>query len=152
MKKAFAFVGAIACGLVLVTATSCGAEKATGEYEFVILAPDSDNTNLSDNPVVAKYTIKYTDATYVSDSLILKDGKYYFSKKSDDYLVLEDGSYGLSYQKGYFKNYSACANNTEIDVSWSMTTSNGYQALMTGIGSTPLEGLTSYEFVIDGWK
>ena len=149
MRKVAVFTLALA-GCVAIL-SGCG-KKVDGKYDFIIYESDSDNTNLSDNKVVAKYTIEYADCKMVTDTLIKKeDNKYYFSKKSDDYLVLADSAYGLSYTNGYFKNYSACANNTAIDVSWSLTTVNG-EVASTGIGATPLEGLTEYGFVIDGWK
>ena len=65
--------------------------------------------------------------------------------------MLVDSAYGLSYSKGYFKDYGPCSNKTVIDVSWSLTTVNG-EAASTGIGETPLDGLTEYGFVINGWK
>ena len=123
-------------------------------YNFVIYEPDSNNTDLSDNTVVATYTITYyaSSATYVTDSLIKgSDNKYYFVEGGTDYLVLTDSGYGLSYTQGYFKDYAACAENTAIDVSWSLTTVNG-EVASKGIGETKLKGLTTYGFVIDGWK
>jgi hypothetical protein len=86
----------------------------------------------------------------VTDTLIKKDGKYYFSEESNDYLVLTDSGYGLSYTQGYFANYSECASGA-IDVSWSYTAVNG-AASTVGIGETPLDGLNEYGFVINGWK
>ena len=150
MKKIAVFTLAlVGCVAVL---SGCGKKKVDGKYDFIIYESDSDNTNLSDNKVVAKYTIEYTGAKTVTDTLIKKDGdKYYFSKKSDDYLVLADSAYGLSYTNGYFKDYSECKDKKEIDVSWSLTTVNG-EVASTGIGATPLEGLKEYGFVIDGWK
>lgn len=152
MKK---IVGTIFLGAAvfasLASLSSCkGANAQTGEYQFIIYEPDSDNTNLSDNVVVAKYTIKYTDQKYVSDTLINKDGKYYFVDGGEDYLVLVDSSHGLSYTNAYFKNYAKCSEGA-IDVSWSLTTVNGAVA-SKGIGQTELEGLNEYGFVIDGWK
>ena len=120
-------------------------------YNFIIYEKDSDNTNLSDNKVVASYLVRYSTATNVADSLIKKGNKYYFVEDGTDYLILEDSAWGLTYVKGYFENYSECANNKEIEVDWSMTTGNGV-SLMTGIGTTPLEGLNQYGFVIDGWR
>jgi len=150
MKKALIFTLAlVGCVGVL---SGCGKKKVDGKYDFIIYESDSDNTDLSDNKVVAKYTIEYADCKTVSDTLIKKEGnEYYFSKKSDDFLVLENSAYGLTYTKGYFKDYGPCANKTVIDLSWSLTTVNGETA-STGIGQTALEGLTEYGFVIDGWK
>ena len=150
MKKGIIFTLAlVGCVAAL---TGCGKKKVDGSYDFIIYESDSDNTNLSDNKVVAKYHIEYTGAKTVSDTLTKKEGnKYYFTKKSNDYLILEDSAYGLTYTKGYFKNYAQCDNNTEIDVSWSMTTVNG-SAAEAGISGVALEGLTEYGFVIDGWR
>lgn len=149
MKKILTFTLAlVGCVAIL---TSCGKKKVDGSYDFIIYESDSDNTNLSDNKVVAKYHIEYVGCKTVTDTLIKKeDNKYYFTKKSKDYLVLEDSAYGLSYTKGYFKDFADCANNTEIDVSWSLTTVNG-EVASTGIGGTALDGLTEYGFVINGW-
>ena len=149
MKKGLIFTLAlVGCVGIL---TSCGKKKVDGSYDFIIYESDSDNTNLSDNKVVAKYHIEYVECKTVTDTLIKKeDNKYYFSKKSKDYLVLEDSAYGLSYTKGYFKDFADCENNTEIDVSWSLTTVNG-EVASTGIGGTALDGLTEYGFVINGW-
>ena len=150
MKKGIIFTLAlVGCVAAL---SGCGKKKVDGSYDFIIYESDADNTNLSDNKVVAKYHIEYVGAKTVTDTLIKKENnKYFFSKKANDYLVLESSAYGLSYSKGYFKDYKDCANNTEIDVSWSMTTVNG-EVASTGIGATPLEGLTEYGFIIDGWK
>lgn len=150
MKKAVVFTLAlVGCVAVL---SGCGKKKVDGSYDFIIYESDSDNSNLSDNKVVAKYHIEYTDCKTVTDTLIKKDNdRYYFSKKSDDYLVLKDSAYGLSYTNGYFKNFAECKDKKEIDVSWSLTTVNGTTA-STGIGGTALEGLTEYGFVINGWK
>ena len=160
MKKALIFTLALAgCATIL---TGCGSKttKATTKkattaktysYDFVIYEKDSDNTDLSDNPIVATYHIT-TTATNVADSLIKgSNNKYYFEENGTDYLTLADSAYGLSYDKGYFKDFSECADNTEIDVSWSISTVNG-EAASTGISSTTLEGLTTYGFVIQGWK
>ena len=125
-------------------------EEVDGAYDFIIYESDDDNTDLSDNPVVTKYHIEYKDCDNVADTLINKDSKYYFDESSDDYLVLEDGEYGLSYTEGYFKDYAECKDGA-IDVSWSMTTVNGESA-SEGIGSTSLDGLEEYGFVINGWK
>ena len=135
----------------LVTMTGCNQKKVVdGSFDFVIYESDSDNSNLSDNKVVARYTIEYVDCKTVTDALIEKDGKYYFSLDSEDYLVLEDSGYGLTYTLGYFANYAECKNGA-IDVSWSYTAVNGSSS-MYGIGETPLDGLTEYGFVINGWK
>lgn len=150
MKKGLIFtLTLVGCVAVL---SGCGKKKVDGSYDFIIYESDADNTDLSDNKVVAKYHIEYANCKTVTDTLIKKKtNEYYFSKKSDDYLVLESSAYGLSYTKGYFKDYGPCSNNTVIDVSWSLTTVNG-EVASTGIGETPLEGLTEYGFVIDGWK
>ena len=121
MKKVVVFTLAlVGCVAAL---TGCGKKKVDGSYDFIIYESDADNTDLSDNKVVAKYHIEYVECKTVTDTLIKKeDNKYYFSKKSKDYLVLADSAYGLSYTKGYFKNFADCKDNTEIDVSWSLTT------------------------------
>ena len=135
----------------MVTLAGCDQKPVVdGSFEFIIYESDSDNSNLSDNKVVAKYTIEYVDCQTVSDTLIEKDGKYYFSKDSNDYLILKDSGYGLTYTEGYFENYAECSNGA-IDVSWSYTAVNGVSATV-GIGETPLEGLEEYGFVINGWK
>ena len=137
--------------LSLVTMTGCNPKtEVDGSFDFVIYESDSDNLNLSDNKVVARYTIEYVGCKTVTDALIEKDGKYYFSLDSEDYLVLEDSGYGLTYTMGYFANYSECSSGA-IDVSWSYTAVNGSMSSF-GIGETPLEGLTEYGFVINGWK
>lgn len=125
--------------------------EVDGQFDFVIYESDSDNSDLSDNKVVAKYTIMYNDCETVTDALIEKDGKYYFSEDSKDYLILADSGYGLSYTEGYFQNFAECGNGKQIDVSWSYTAVNGEMAAQ-GIGETPLEGLNEYGFVINGWK
>ena len=147
MKKIFLIVAMI----FMVTLASCDQKPVVdGSFEFIIYESDSDNSNLSDNKVVAKYTIEYVDCQTVTDTLIEKDGKYYFSKDSNDYLILKDSGYGLTYTEGYFENYAECSNGA-IDVSWSYTAVNGKSATH-GIGETPLEGLEEYGFVINGWK
>lgn len=126
-------------------------EDTRSYYYFVIYESDSDNDNLSNNKIVASYEIRYSSATNVADSLIKGSGdKYYFEEGGTDYLVLEDSLYGLSYKKGYFKNYSACANETAIDVEWSRTLVNGVDASY-GIGGVELTGLNQYGFIINGW-
>ncbi len=147
MKKLFLIVGMI----FMVTLAGCNQKPVVdGSFEFIIYESDSDNSNLSDNKVVAKYTIEYVDCQTVTDTLIEKDGKYYFSKDSNDYLILKDSGYGLTYTEGYFENYAECSNGA-IDVSWSYTAVNG-KSSTHGIGETPLEGLEEYGFVINGWK
>ena len=122
-----------------------------GAYDFVIYEKDSDNNNLSDNPVVAKYHIEYTGCKTVVDTLIRKGSAYFFSEESPDYLIMKNSQYGLSYSEGYFKDYSGCADGDQIDVSWSYTAVNGQMA-QYGIGETSLDGLNEYGFVINGWK
>ena len=147
MKKLFLIVATI----FMVTLAGCNQKPVVdGSFEFIIYESDSDNSNLSDNKVVAKYTIEYVDCQTVTDTLIEKDGKYYFSKDSNDYLILKDSGYGLTYTEGYFENYAECSNGA-IDVSWSYTAVNG-KSSTHGIGETPLEGLEEYGFVINGWK
>ena len=147
MKKLFLIVAMI----FMVTLAGCNQKPVVdGSFEFIIYESDSDNSNLSDNKVVAKYTIEYVDCQTVTDTLIEKDGKYYFSKDSNDYLILKDSGYGLTYTEGYFENYAECSNGA-IDVSWSYTAVNG-KSSTHGIGETPLEGLEEYGFVINGWK
>ena len=139
--------------MICMVTVLTGCEKKPvkdGEYDFVIYESDSDNSILSDNVVVARYHIEYSNCKTVAETLIQKDGKYYFSAESSDYLVLEDSPYGLSYTQGYFKNYHEC-NGGAIDVSWSYVAVNGASA-SSGIGETSLEGLTEYGFVINGWK
>ena len=159
MKKTYFFVTLLLFSLV-TTLTGCsdllaqltGNNKPVvdGSFEFIIYESDSDNSNLSDNKVVARYTIEYNDCQTVTDALIQKDGKYYFSVDSEDYLILEDSGYGLTYTDGYFANYAECINGA-IDVSWSYTAVNGEMSSV-GIGETPLDGLVEYGFVINGWK
>lgn len=147
MKKLFLVITMI----FMVTLAGCNQKPVVdGSFEFIIYESDSDNSNLSDNKVVAKYSIEYVDCQTVTDTLIEKDGKYYFSKDSNDYLILKDSGYGLTYTEGYFKNYAECSNGA-IDVSWSYTAVNGKSSTQ-GIGETPLEGLEEYGFVINGWK
>ena len=128
----------------------CCKPKVDGAYDFVIYESDADNTDLSDNPVVAKYHIEYVGCSTVSETLIKRGSAYFFSEDSSDYLIMKNSAYGLTYTEGYFQNYSGCASGDQIDVSWSLTTVNGAVA-STGIGQTPLEGLTEYGFVINGW-
>ncbi len=121
-------------------------------FYFVIYEKDSDNDNLANNKIVASYEIRYSTATNVATSLIKGAGnKYYFVEGGTDYITLKDSGYGLSYDKGYFKNYSGCANDTEIDVSWSYSAVNGTMA-SAGIEGTSLTDLNQYGFVIDGWR
>lgn len=136
----------------MTTLASCTQKKQVdGEYDFIIYASDSDNDNLSNNPIVAKYHIEYAGCKTVSDTLIKKDSKYYFSDKSSDYLILTDSAYGLTYTEGYFLNYFECEGEKQIDISWSMTTINGTLS-NSGISETPLDGLIEYGFIINGWK
>ena len=160
MKKTYLFVVLLLISLTTaLTGCSDLLSKITGNndkpevdgsFVFVIYESDSDNSELSDNKVVARYTIEYNDCKTITDTLIQKDGKYYFSENSNDYLILVDSGYGLSYTQGYFTNYAECASGA-IDVSWSYTAVNGKSATV-GIGETPLDGLKEYGFVINGWK
>jgi hypothetical protein len=135
----------------MVALSGCALKpEVDGSFDFVIYDKDSDNSDLSDNKVVARYTIEYVDCKTVTDALIYKDGKYYFTDDSLDYLVLTDSLYGLSYSLGYFANYSECENGA-IDISWSYSAVNGTSSLY-GIGETPLDGLIEYGLVINGWK
>ena len=150
MKKAYFIVALLLVSLAM-TLTGCNQKvEVDGSFEFIIYESDSDNSSLADNIVVARYIIEYVDCKTVTDALILKDGKYYFSTDEKDYLILEDSGYGLTYTQGYFENFSECSNGA-IDVSWSYTAVNGSMA-STGIGETPLEGLEEFGFVINGWK
>ena len=138
--------------LVMVTTlTGCNEKpEVSGSFDFVIYESDADNSDLSDNVVVARYHIEYVNCKTVTDALIKKEDKYYFVENSNDYLVLVDSAYGLSYTQGYFANYSECSDGNAIDVSWSYTAVNGTSAT-TGIGETPLDGLVEFGFVINGW-
>ena len=138
--------------LVMVTTlTGCNEKpEVSGSFDFVIYESDADNSDLSDNVVVARYHIEYVNCKTVTDALIKKEDKYYFAQNSNDYLVLVDSAYGLSYTQGYFANYSECSDGNAIDVSWSYTAVNGTSAT-TGIGETPLDGLVEFGFVINGW-
>lgn len=122
-----------------------------GAYDFIIYESDKDNSDLSDNKVVAKYHIEYSGCKTVTDTLIKKGSAYFFTEESPDYLILKNSEYGLSYSEGYFKDYSGCSSGDQIDVSWSYTAVNGQMASF-GIGETPLDGLNEYGFVINGWK
>ena len=150
--KTLYFIVTLLLVCLVTTLTGCNEKpEVDGSFYFVIYESDSDNSDLSDNKVVAKYLIEYVECQTVVDALTLKDGKYYFSLDSNDYLILEDSGYGLTYTQGYFENYSECANNTVIDVSWSYTAVNGQMAT-EGIANTGLDGLEEYGFVINGWK
>ena len=150
MKTLYLIVTLLLLSFV-TTLTGCNDKpEVDGSFEFIIYESDSDNSSLADNIVVARYIIEYVDCKTVTDALILKDGKYYFSTDEKDYLILEDSGYGLTYTQGYFENFSECSNGA-IDVSWSYTAVNGSMA-STGIGETPLEGLEEFGFVINGWK
>ncbi len=138
--------------LAIISLCSCHFnEKNSGQYDFVIYEKDEDNFDLSNNKIVKVFHIKYTNCSTVIDTLIEKDGKYYFSSESNDYLILEKGVYGFSYKYGYFENYFACEDENIIDVSWSYTSFNGNQC-QYGIGETPVANLKEYGFVINGWK
>ena len=158
MKKTYLLVVLLFISLTTLTGCSDVLSKITGNnkpevdgsFEFVIYESDSDNSDLSDNKVVARYTIEYNDCQTVTDTLIEKDGKYYFNEECDDYLILKDSGYGLTYTEGYFANYSECSQGA-IDVSWSYSAVNGEMASV-GIGETSLDGLVEYGFVINGWK
>lgn len=150
MKNIYLVVLLLIC--LVTTLLGCTPKKQVdGSYDFIIYETDSDNLDLSDNIVIAKYKIEYTNCKTVTDTLIKKDGKYYFSLNSKDYLVLSDSGYGLTYTHGYFENYDECKNETLIDVSWSYTAVNGKSSTQ-GIGETQLDGLIEYGFVINGWK
>lgn len=132
----------LALFLCVIALVSCKKDNpATGSYEFVIYAPDDDCTVISDNRVVVKYTITYTDETYVLDSLILKDGKYYFEENGTDYIQVSGGFITGAHFEAYTESF---------DATYTMTYANGEQA-QTGIDQVALEGLTSFGFVIDGW-
>ena len=151
MKKII-FVVALLLASFVTMLTGCEkAPEVDGTFDFVIYESDGDNSNLSDNKIVAKYTISYTKCKTVSDALIHKDGKYYFSENANDYLILVDSAYGLSYTDGYFENYFECSGGKAIDVSWSYIAVNG-EAANKGIGEIPLDGLVEFGFVINGWK
>lgn len=150
MKK-ICFIVALLLVSLVTTLTGCKEKpKVDGSFDFIIYESDSDNSDLTDNKIVAKYTISYVGCQTVTDTLIKIDGKYYFSEESNDYLVLADSGYGLTYTQGYFANYGECGSGA-IDVSMSITTVNGLTAPV-GIGETPLDGLNEYGFVINGWK
>ena len=151
MKNIYCLVTLLFICMVTVLTGCVDKPVIDGVYDFVIYESDSDNSNLSDNVVVARYTISYVASKTVVDTLIFKDGKYYFSTESNDYIVLEDSMYGLSYKEGYFKNYHECSSGNAIDISWSYTAVNGESAT-SGIGETSLEGLVEYGLVINGWK
>lgn len=151
MKHKYCFFSLLLLFLVMGLAGCQDKPVIDGEYDFIIYESDSDNSDLSDNPIVAKYHIQYVDCKTVSDTLIKKGDSYYFSEDSEDYLVLVNSAYGLSYKDGYFKNYYECADGNAIDISWSYTAVNGDSASY-GIGETPLEGLIEYGLVINGWK
>jgi len=142
----------LACALVTAGIAGCKqkAPEVTGSYHFVIYQSDSDNTNLSDNPVVSDYLIEYTSATTVVTSLINEGNKYYFTSDKVDYIILENATFGMMYTKGYFHNFAECSAG-EIDVSMSMTAINGEMATV-GISDTPLSGLETYGFVINGFS
>lgn len=56
----------------VATMTACSQKPVVdGAYDFIIYESDSDNSNLSDNPVVAKYHIEYTGCKTVTDTLHL---------------------------------------------------------------------------------
>jgi len=151
VKKIFTLVLAVFTVFSSLLLTSCKEKKKIdGAYDFIIYAPDSDNTNISDNPVVATYHIEYTNCATVTDTLIKMGNVYKFSSDSNDYLILKKGAYGLYYTEGYFANYSECSEGDQIDVSWSSTFVNGATA-QTAIGETPLTGLNTFGFVINGW-
>ena len=143
----------VVCVLLISCLVACGKDqepKYDGSYEFVIYESDSNNADLTDNPVVSRYTVNYTNATYVLDTLVKKGSVYFITEDSNDYLIMKSSPYGLSYSEGYFQNYSGCSEG-QIDVSWSYTAVNGQESY-TGISSTKLEGLNEYAFVINGWK
>ena len=124
-------------------------EQQTLSYNFVIYEKDSDNEDLTNNTVVATYTMSFTDGTKTVTDTLIKDGdKYYFVQGGTDYITIT--SSGMI-EKGYFKDYSECASNTEIDISWSYCAVNGAMA-SKGINETTLTGLTAYGLVINGWK
>ena len=150
MKKIYFVVALLLVSLVTTLAGCKEKPKVDGSFDFIIYESDSDNSDLTDNKIVAKYTINYVGCQTVTDTLIKKDDKYYFSEESNDYLVLADSGYGLTYTQGYFANYGECGSGA-IDVSMSITTVNGSTAPV-GIGETPLDGLNEYGFVINGWK
>ena len=152
MMKTLYVIATLFLVIMVTTLTGCSPKKeVSGSFDFVIYESDDDNSDLSDNVVVARYHIEYVDCKTVTDTLIKKEDHYYFTEKSNDYLILVDTAYGLSYTKGYFENYSECSGGNAIDVSWSYTAVNGTSAT-TGIGETPLEGLLEFGFVINGWK
>lgn len=138
--------------VVAIALTGCSQKKeCDGAYDFIIYETDDNNSDLSDNVVVATYHIEYTGCKAVTDTLIKKGSIYFFDEEAPDYLVLKNSTYGLTYSEGYFQNFSECSNGDQIDISWSYIAVNGDMA-NTGIGETPLDGLTEFGFVINGWK
>ena len=71
--------------MICMVTVLTGCEKKPvkdGEYDFVIYESDSDNSILSDNVVVARYHIEYSNCKTVAETLIQKDGKYYYQTSS----------------------------------------------------------------------
>ena len=79
MKKVYLIILMFLLASISILSSCLGKPIVVGSYDFVIYESDSDNSNLSDNKVVARYTIQYMDCKTVTDTLIYKDGKYYFS-------------------------------------------------------------------------
>ena len=88
MKKLYLLVVLLFFSIA-TTLTGCSPKvEVDGSFDFIIYESDADNTNLSDNPIVARYHIEYVDCKTVTDALLKKEDKYYFSEDSNDYLIL----------------------------------------------------------------
>ena len=149
-NKLFILVALLTGGVTVLS--GCNQKPVVdGAYNFIIYESDSDNSDLSDNLIVANYRIEYVGCKTVTDKNKRKGSAYFFNEESPDYLILKNSAYGLSYSEGYFHDYSGCSDGEQIDVSWSYTAVNG-QAASYGIGETSLDGLLEYGFVINGWK
>lgn len=150
-KRILVLAALFILGAVCMTACTERQGKS-GAYDFVIYESDRDNSDLSDNTVVARYHISYDEnCKSVSDTLIKKDTAYYFDEKSEDFIIMENGPFGLTYTEGYFAGYADCKDGRTTDISWSYTAVNGAMAT-AGISETSLDGLNEYGFVINGWK
>ena len=99
-NKLFILVALLTGGVTVLS--GCNQKPVVdGAYNFIIYESDSDNSDLSDNLIVANYRIEYVGCKTVTDTLIKKGSAYFFNEKSPDYLILKNSAFGLSYSEGY---------------------------------------------------
>lgn len=146
MKKKF-LIGVLGFALAAAGLTACSQKpKVDGEYDFIIyqkldgFVDSSYNVDMSKTKELVRYHIEYVNCKTVLDTLVKKENRYYFNDSSN-YIVVNNG-YLVA---GFISEYSS----NEEDLSWSYLAMNSGYSM--GIAQDSLEGLNTYEFVINGW-